>query len=104
LGGAKQGVFTITEAEQVDYNFGDSRGTQKRVVLRFAEIKGREYWVSRSGKNVLMDRYGNTLAGWIGKRVPLIEAATEVQGVERTTLQVAEEWDKVMKAAKAARR
>jgi hypothetical protein len=104
LGGATQGVFTITDAEQVDYNFGDSRGTQKRVVLRFAEIKGREWWVNQTGKNMLMDRYGNTLAGWIGKRVPLKQATTEVDGVKRDTLQVAEDWDAVMRSGKKGRR
>lgn len=81
---------------------------RKRCVLTFAEFPELAYWVNVTGLKALIERLGDDVDNWIGKKVPLIRARTNNPQTKQSTTVLwvapAEEWDEVLDADRQARR
>jgi hypothetical protein len=94
-------VLTIADAEERMSRYGGEEGkSAKRVVLQFAEVLGRQLWLGKRAKNALIAKYGTRLRGWVDQSVPLVCVHVSVGGKQSYVVQIAEDFDGALKAAK----
>jgi len=94
LDGAAVAVLTISGATLKDSRFGG-----KKWALSFVEFPEREMWLNKTGLNAIIDHYGDDTEGWYRKTVPVVAVTVSVGGTQRFVVQVAENWDTILKMA-----
>lgn len=100
LRGADSVVLTVADVTYKKSEFR-TRGQDapNKYVLSFNEIPEREVWLNKTGLNLMCGHYGDETDDWKGKPVPLRAVFVNVQGTQRHVVQVAQDWEDVMKAA-----
>lgn len=76
LGKKNAGVFTISDAEEIelpDDDSDDEDATRMQVVLTFSQFPDEAYYVSRGDTVTLIDLFGEDEQKWIGKKIPLVK-------------------------------
>lgn len=93
LGKKNAGVFTISDAEEIelpDDDSDDEDATRMQVVLTFSQFPDEAYYLSRGDTVTLIDLFGEDEQKWIGKKIPLVKRAWTYKKKKGVSLRLAD--------------
>jgi hypothetical protein len=102
---ANECVLTIATAAEVTVGSENGRPL-KRIVVSFKETENRALWLNYTQVSTLVERIGDELNAWVGKRVPVQRHVAEYEGAEYPKVRIVptSTWDGVMQRAGKAKR
>lgn len=104
LNGSNATVLTVTDVDEASFTDPDAPGGKRFVlVLKSVEFPDRGFFLNKTGRAILTERFSNVPGKWIHKKVPLVvvQAENPKKGnAVQPSLQVAtdEDWDAVMES------
>lgn len=93
LGKKNAGVFTISDAEEIELPDEDSDeedATRMQVVLTFSQFPDEAYYLSRGDTVTLIDLLGENEQKWIGKKIPLVKRSWVYKKKKGVSLRLAD--------------
>lgn len=93
LGKKNAGVFTISDAEEIELPDEDSDeedATRMQVVLTFSQFPDEAYYLSRGDTVTLIDLLGEDEQKWIGKKIPLVKRSWVYKKKKGVSLRLAD--------------
>lgn len=104
LRGSNATVLTVTDVDEASFTDPDAPSGKRHVlVLKSAEFPDRGFFLNKTGRTIMTERFTEVPARWIGKKVPLVvvQAENPKKGnAVQPSLQVAtdEDWDAVLES------
>lgn len=102
LDGSNAAVLTVTDVDEATFDDPDSpNGKRYVLVLKSAEFPEKGFFLNKTSRKIMTERYGDVPGRWINKKVPIVVVRVsnpKMQGKIVPSLAVAtdDDWDDVL--------
>jgi hypothetical protein len=102
LDGHNAAVITVVDIEEVEFPDADAPAGKRYVlVLKSSQFPDRGFFLNKTGRKTMTERFGSVPARWINKTIPLVVVRVpnpKNAGKIQDSLQVAtdDDWDEVL--------